>query len=256
MTHNIHAAPLGLPLSEAPCLVVYGHGWGQSGEAFRPLAEALAGRACHVLVDFPGFGLSPPPPEDWDTADYADAMAEIIEPLRAKAARIIWCGHSFGGRVGIQLAARHPDAIDGMFLIAAAGLPRRRPWPQRLAMWGRVRIFKALKFLSPLLGMDIDKLRGRFGSADYRSAGKLRGLFLRVIREDLSAQARAIKCPVALVYGENDSETPPEIGERLQKLIPDASLSVIPDQDHYSVLAEGKHVVAKRLADFIGKISA
>ena len=241
---------VGLPAETAPCLVVWGHGWGMNRAAFRLYADALAGRAAHMLVDFPGFGDSPVPPPHWGTADYADALAELVRPYRA-GKKIIYVGHSFGGRVGIQLAARHPDLVDGLFLVGAHGLIRKRSLWKRIRMGCSVYTFKTLKHLAPVLGLNVDDLRKKFGSADYRNAGAMRSLFLGFIREDLTAQALQVKCPTQLVYGAGDTETPPEIGERLQKLIPNATLTILPDQDHYTVLGAGRHVVVKRVADFM-----
>ncbi len=251
-TVNIAFEMAGLPLEEASCLVVWGHGWGQNRSMFRPFAEALSARAAHLLVDFPGFGLSPMPPQNWETADYADALAKVVEPCRS-VKKIIYVGHSFGGRVGIQIAARRPELVDGLFLIGSAGLPRHRSLIKKLKMKCRVYAFKTLKHLAPLLGLDVDVLRTKFGSADYRTAGLLRPLFLRIISENLSAEAKKIKCPVQLIYGENDDETPPEIGERLAGLIPGAVLTILPGHDHYSLLGEGRHVAIKRVADFMEK---
>ena len=240
----------GLPLENTPCLIVWGHGWAMDKDAFKPFAVALATRATHIRVDFPGFGDSPLPPPNWGTADYADALAELVGSYRS-IKKIIYVGHSFGGRVGIQMAARHREVVDGLFFVAGAGLPRKRSLYQTLKMRSKVYTFKALKHLAPFLGLNIDKLRAKFGSADYRNAGPLRQIFVRVVREDLSEQAQQIKCPTQLIYGSNDRETPPEIGERLQKLIPHATLAVLLGQDHYSVLAAGRHVIIKRLVDFI-----
>ncbi len=241
---------IGVPVDAAPCLVVWGHGWGMDRDAFRPMAETLAQRAAHMLVDFPGFGNSPLPPQGWGTAEYADALADMVGAYRG-IQKIIWVGHSFGCRVGIQMAARHPQLLDGLFLVAAAGLRRRRSYAQRLKMSGKIIAFKGLKKLAPLVGVPVDDLRKKFGSADYQAAGALRPVFLKVVREDLSQQARQIKCSVQLVYGAEDSETPPEIGERLEKLIPNAALSILPAQDHYTVLGAGRHIVIKRLSDFM-----
>ena len=234
----------------ASCLVVWGHGWKQDRKAFKPFAEALSSRAAHMLVDFPGFGLSPMPPQDWGTAEYADDLAKVVKPYR-RVKKIIYVGHSFGGRVGIQMAARHPDVVDGLFLVASAGLPRKRSLVKKLRMGFTVYTFKTLRHLAPLLGLSVEALRAKFGSPDYQSAGPLRNLFLGIIRENLSEQARQIKCPVQLIYGAKDTETPSEIGATLKKLIPNASLTILPEQDHYSVLSDGKHVVIKRLADFM-----
>lgn len=236
---------------EAKCLVVWGHGWGQDHSIFKPFFPPLESRAAHIVVDFPGFGQSPVPSETWTTADYADDLAKIIESHRS-VNKIIYVGHSFGGRVGIQLAARRPDLVDGLFLIGSAGLPRKRGFFEKAAFLGRVYTFKTLKHLAPLLGLSVEALRGKFGSPDYRSAGPLRTLFVKIIAEDLSVQAQKIKCPVHFFYGEKDTETPVEIGERLHALIPGSTLTILPRQDHYTVLGEGRHVIVKRLAEFIG----
>ena len=240
----------GLAIKDAACLVVWAHGWGHNRHAFGPMIQSLMQRAAHLSVDFPGFGQSAPPPETWTTAEYADAMADMIRPYRS-IKKIIWVGHSFGGRVGIQLAARHPELVDGLFLIAAAGLPRKRPLGENIRYLSRVYLFKILKRIVPLLGISVEDLRKKFGSSDYKAAGSMRAVFIKVISEDLSDQAKKITCPVELVYGQNDREASPDIGERLVTLIPNAHLTVLPGQDHYSVLGEGRHPVVKRLADFL-----
>src|SRR5580704_13957468 len=83
-------------------LLIWAHGWGHTHRAFL------------------GLGDSRPPPAVWGTADYADAVAEWLATL--PAGRRVWIGHSFGCRVGLQLAARHLQAVEALFLIAAHGL--------------------------------------------------------------------------------------------------------------------------------------
>lgn len=227
--------------------IIWGHGWGQSHAAFLPLAESLKGAGRHILVDFPGFGSSPRPETDWDVQDYADATAAFIKAQGLK--NIIWVGHSFGGRVGIRLAACYPELVGGLFLIAAAGLKRKRPFWQRLYFAARIRVFKLLK----ALGFNQDKLRARFGSRDYNTAGAMRGILVKTISEDLTELAQKVRCPVMLVYGEHDGETPPEFGHRYAGLIPGARVVVLEGQDHYSVLGNGRHQVAAMLAEFIQK---
>src|SRR5207248_2924286 len=59
-------------------LLIWAHGWGHTHRAFLPLAESVRRTASSILIDFPGFGASPPPPAVWGTADYADAMRPIL----------------------------------------------------------------------------------------------------------------------------------------------------------------------------------
>ncbi|MDD3370981.1 MAG: alpha/beta hydrolase [Alphaproteobacteria bacterium] len=238
---------------KAPCLVVWAHGWGHNRNVFKPLAEALSQRAAHMLVDFPGFGQAAMPPSDWGTEQYADALAEAIRPFRS-IEKIVYVGHSFGCRVGLQIAAKYPELIDGLFFVSAAGLRRRRSLVNRIYVGSRILVFKALKHVVLALHGNIDALRAKFGSPDYKSAGALRPIFMRVIAEDLSEKARAVRCPAYLLYGENDVDTPPEIGARLNKLIPGSRFFILPGQDHLSVLSDGKHIVVKRLSEFMDSL--
>ena len=245
-------ASIGAPLESAPLHFVWGHGWGQDHSVFVPVANALARFGAHSLVDFPGFGKSPLPPTPWATGDYADAVADWLATL--PRLRRIWIGHSFGCRVGLQLAARHPELVDGLFLIAAAGLPRTRTILQRINIKARVALYKSLKFL-PRLGIDTSSWRSRFGSADYRSAGGLRATFVKVVTEDLTDTVRRVSCPAQLVYGALDNETPPEIGHRLVKLMPHATINVLPRFDHYSILIGGAHQIQNQLEKFVARVN-
>ena len=229
-------------------LLIWAHGWGHTHQNMLPLADAMRRRARSVLLDLPGFGASPPPPGVWGTADYADAAAEWL--ASTPAGRRIWVGHSFGCRVGLQLAARHPELVDGLFLIAAAGLPpHRSPWA-RLRLWVRRGAFRLARHLTPE-GAARDRLRQRFGSADYRQAGALRPILVKAVNEDLTEVARQVGCPAVLVYGDRDSETPPEQGSRLNALMPGSRLVVLRGFDHWTVLTDGRHQIAERLGEFL-----
>ena len=96
-----------------------------------------------------------------------------------------------------------------------------------------------------------DRLRRRFGSADYAQAGPLRPILGKTVAEDLTEAARCVRCPTVLVFGELDRETPPEIGERLQALIPGSRLYLLRGFDHWNVLTEGRHQLTHRLAEFV-----
>jgi pimeloyl-ACP methyl ester carboxylesterase len=233
--------------------LVWGHGWGQSGAAMMPLAEALKPFGYSSLIDFPGFGKSPNPPDTWGTAEYADAVAEWLSSL--PEARIIWIGHSFGGRVGLQLAARHRHLVAGMVLIASAGLKRQRSFREKLRFSLRRTAFKTARRFARE-GPQLDALRRRFGSADYQSAGALRPVFVRVVGEDLTEVARTVDCPTLLIYGTADAETPPEMGQRLQQLIPGSELTLLDGFNHLSVLSEGRHQVALRIRKFLERVDA
>lgn len=211
--------------------------------------RSFEAQGAHYLIDFPGFGKSDAPNSVWGTADYADFIANWIKARNLPP--LIWIGHSFGCRVGITIAARHPELIRGLFLISAAGLKRKKNLWQRLEIASRVKAYKLCKKLVPL-GLSQDWLIRKFAAPDYKNAtGIMRQSFVKIVNEDLSESAAKIACPTALIYGKNDSETPPEIGQRLQRIIPRSKLYTLDGQDHYSVLSDGRHQVSPFLSQFL-----
>ncbi len=228
--------------------LVWAHGWAHSHLSLLPLAEAMRARADSRLVDLPGFGASPLPPGPWGTEDYADAMAEWLHSLPAR--RRVWVGHSFGCRVGLRLAARHPDSVAALFLIAAAGLPPRRSFATRVKRLPRQLAFRMMRATTPE-GPMRDRLRERYGSADYRAAGAMRPVLVKVVNEDQSEVARRIRMPVVLVHGEADTESPPEIATRLHALIPGSRLHLLHGFDHLSIIEDGRHQVAHLLGELL-----
>jgi pimeloyl-ACP methyl ester carboxylesterase len=229
---------------EGAAQLIWAHGWGHTHQALLPLAQAMRPVADSWLVDLPGFGASPVPPFAWDTADYADAMAEWLTTL--PAGRKIWVGHSFGCRVGLQLAARHPQAVEALFLIAAHGLQPHRSLATRLKRAPRRVAFRLTRALTPE-GPARDRLRERYGSSDYRNAGAMRPVLVKAVNEDLSEVARAVRIPVVLVHGHGDRESPPEIAERLHRLIPGSQLNLLRGFDHWTILGDGRHQVVHLL---------
>lgn len=234
-------------------VIIWGHGWGQDHRAFNALMESLSHEADHIALDFPGFGQSPQPDDIWSTGDYARAVVDFIESdKRLESRTLFWAGHSFGGRVGLQLGIITPDLFAGFIMIASAGLKRKRPLPQAIKIWSKIRIFKLFKFLIHF-GVSKDWVMRAFTSGDYQSAGAMRQIFVKTVNEDLTEQASKMPRPALLMYGQNDDETPPELGERLSNLITDSKLIVLDGLDHYSILTDGRHILAKMIGDFIAE---
>ena len=232
--------------------LIWAHGWGQTHAALLPLAEAMRRSARSVLIDLPGFGASPAPPGPWGTADYADAVAEWL--AGREPARRIWLAHSFGCRVGLQLAARHPEMLAGLLLIAAAGLPPQRTIWARARMTARRWAFRLARHFTRE-GPARDRLRRRFGSADYHAAGKLRPILVKAVSEDLTMVARAVAGPCVLVVGDQDRDTPPELSMRLNRLMPQSRLVVLRGFDHLDIVTEGRHQITQRLGEFLEQLA-
>lgn len=231
--------------------VVFAHGWARTHRDFIPAAESLSGHASSILVDMPGFGETPRPETAWTTADYADHMAGFIR--EHCAGPVVYVGHSFGARVGMRLAVRHPELLSGLVLVAGAGLPTQRPALQR---WkGKLRQMQ-FRMLRNRAKDDAEReaLEARFGSADYVQSRKigLRDIFLNAVREDQSPDLPRIKVPTVLLYGEKDTETTPELGRRIGALIPGSSFLCLPEFDHLDILHRGRHIIGLRVKELGG----
>jgi pimeloyl-ACP methyl ester carboxylesterase len=189
-----------------------------------------------------------PPPQ----AGEGKADAAVLRDTAT--VRRVWIGHSFGGRVGLQLAARHPDTLDALCLIATPGLPPMRSpaWRGRIA--ARRLMFRLARSLTPE-GPARDRLRSRFGSSDYaRATPLLRQVLVKAVNEDLGDVARAVGMPVLLAYGDRDQDTPLDIGRRLEQLIPQSRLIVLRGFGHLDILTDGQHQLVQRLGEFLEQV--
>lgn len=213
------------------------HGWGGSVRSFWPVAERLSavGYAVHLL-DLPGFGQTEAPPEPWNVADYARFVLAYLDT--ANLPRVALLGHSFGGRIGLVLAAQHPERVSRMVLANSAGLRTPPSLRQRLRH-GAARL---IRHSLDLLGLTSTRERlqafynRRYASQDYLNAGPLRETFLRIISEDLTAYAAQVQAPTVLIWGDRDTDTPLWQGRRLEQIMPDAGLVVFAGAGHFSYL--------------------
>ena len=131
--------------------IIFLHGWGGSTDSFFALAVDLVAKKPEykcIIVDYPGFGLTEfPPNKGWDTYQYAEWVYDFMTTINiAKADFYV---HSFGGRILVRLAERHPQVIDKMILTCTAGIK----WP--LSLRQKISVFLSKitpKFKGGLLG--------------------------------------------------------------------------------------------------------
>ncbi len=109
---------------------VYVHGLAGSGTNWTDLAAQLAPHAPGLAVDLPGFGRSRPLASGEYTPDaHADALLCF---LAGQGRPVHLLGNSMGGAIGLVVAARRPELIRSLTLLAPA-MPDRRPDPRRVS---------------------------------------------------------------------------------------------------------------------------
>lgn len=102
-------------------LMVLVHGLGASHTSYRDIIQPLAADHRVVALDLPGFGLSPPIAHH-DLDHLSASVVEAIEHLGGPAALV---GNSMGGLVSELVAARRPDLVSSLVVIA----PASPAWP-------------------------------------------------------------------------------------------------------------------------------
>ena len=205
-------------------------------ESVKPITQCLSRSHTVFALDFPGFGQSQHPPATWGVFEYASWVSGFMKVAQCPTAHFI--GHSFGGRVAIVLAAQHPHLVDRLVLVDCAGIKPK----QTLRSQMRVRLFKILRkvvqLVPPPRWRDSFRtaLNSHFGSADYRAAGAMRPIFVRVVNQDLRVLLPNIQAPTLLVWGEKDEDVPVTDGMIMAQEIPDAHLEILAGAGHFSYL--------------------
>ena len=105
---------------QRPSMVLI-HGWCSRLSAMAHQSAAF--RASHrvVSVDLRGYGDSDAPQQDYTMQAYADDVAWLCGQL--KLVKPIVVGHSMGGNVALELAARHADVPQAVILIDSLAFP-------------------------------------------------------------------------------------------------------------------------------------
>ena len=242
---------------DAPRVVCL-HGVRNHGRHFAPLAAELGGHHI-VAVDLLGHGHSPWQPP-WSIGAHVDA---IVETLGARESALV--GHSFGGRLAFELAARAPNLVPKLVLLDPAIL---LPGHVALAAAENARVDKSYVSFDELI-------ERRYDESQLHSAPR------ELVAEDLAphvetgedGRVRYRYCQSAVVaaYGEMASQPPPFEDVRVPTMLVLGERSYLP-YDHlldahraalgdllevvvvpggHSVLWDALEVTAEAIADFL-----
>lgn len=221
------------------------HGWARSGADFSRILDGTDALAIHL----PGFGITPTPPEAWGSVEYADHLAEAL----AGSGPYVVVGHSFGGRVAVRLAVRHPELVSSLVLTGAP-LVRATPPPKPSPLFRAVKQLHAARLIPQSVMV---RMRKNSGSDDYRaSEGVMRGVFVRVVGEDYREDLGALRVPVHLVWGELDDSAPLAGARLAADIVSGARLDVVAGEGHLMTGALQEAVRVAMLADLTASTEA
>lgn len=221
------------------------HGWRADSSIFQPISEGLSTKLRVITVDFPGFGRTDRFPRDWFLKNFTNFTENFLNYLGIS--KVYLAGHSFGGRVAIQLAANSSHRVRKLILIDSSGIKPKMSL-KRLFYYTVAKIGK-LVFSLPPLSQSKEKaqelLYKKVGESDYLTAGKMKKTFLNIINEDSTENLKKINTPTLILWGKNDTEIPLSDAYIMNKLIPNSNLSILENSGHFPFLEEPIEFIEK-----------
>ena len=244
---SLHVESIG---SGAPLLLV--HGWGMHGGVWENVAQKLAAEWRVHSVDLPGYGYS--------KAEKVTTLDAIVDELSASFAEpLSVCGWSLGGQIALHWAAREPDKVRRLILVAST------PCFTRRADWAFGMESEVLKKFATELEQNHAATLRRFIALQLRGSENERELLallrerlfsrgepdmvalragLNILRDvDLRSELQDIKQTALVIAGECDKLTPPEASLYLAQAMPSARLVEVAGAAHAPFLSHPEFFV-------------
>lgn len=166
-------------------------------------------------------------------------------------------GNSLGGHVALVHILKHPENIKTLILTGSSGLFENGmgdTYPKR-GDRQYIRHKTELTFYDPKIATDelVDEV---FEITNNRlKVIKILALAKSAIRNNLGDELKAIQQPTCLIWGNNDTVTPPFVGEEFKKLIHNSELHFI-DKCGHAPMMEVPGEFNKVLGEFLNKHKA
>lgn len=230
-------------------ILVMLHGWGGDWQSFSNLIPELSKDFRLIIPDLPAFALSTINNDEvWKSQDYVLWLYDFLQALNIKKANLL--GHSFGGKIVALFTAAHPEKVDKLILLSAAGLPEPLNSRQLLQQ-------KLLALIPPFVKLALPykwrlKLLKRFSlSTDHLNSSPLQRQILRYsVQENIANSLQMISRKTLLIWGDSDNETPIEQGLQFKELIKNSKLSVIEGADHFAFFSHRDQII-KDIRQFV-----
>jgi pimeloyl-ACP methyl ester carboxylesterase len=230
--------------------IVFVHGWGGSQADFRPQLEHFASSHRVVAIDLPGHGRSSPGGTPLAIERLADDVMWLVEEVGLE--RPVLVGHSVGGTIVLDAAARNVGAVAGIVMLDPVIL---FPPPVIEGFRPAVEALRSPAWLTVFRGFieswtDDQEERGRraeqakaIGQDVIASIGEHGLAYIA----DQTVTAVSVACDTPMLYvGGNQ---PVDVG-LLRKLCPRARAEMVSGVGHYIQLRRPQEV-NRLIGDFV-----
>lgn len=233
-------------VGSAPPEVLFLHGWARDRHDMLPLARGFNS----LIPDLPGFGASAPPAGVAGGAEYSAMMARLLEEA-AIAAPVVVVAHSFGGRVAVCLASARPDLVGALVL---CGVPLLRLGTSKKPSVA-YRVIRTGHRLGLVGDERLERWKQARGSSDYRNAsGIMRDILTKAVNETYESELAAVRCPVAFVWGADDSAAPAPIVSRASRLVAGPVTTDVVEGAGHDIHHQQPELVVRRSTELLEEI--
>ena len=151
---------------------------------------------------------------------------------------VILLGNSMGGHIGLLFAKKHPELLDGLIITGSSGLYENNmgdKYPNRENYnWIKSKteeVFFDSKIATKEL---VDEV---FDTVNDRNK-LIRTLALAksAIRHNMANDLPKMKIPTAIIWGNQDTVTPPDVAKEFHKLLPNSNLYWIDKCGHVPMM--------------------
>ena len=237
--------------------LIFVHGLGGQAANWAANIGPLSQKQHVYALDQIGFGHSDKPLIDYKIATFVDFLYAFMQTLGIPKATLV--GNSLGGWIVVDFTALHPEMVDKLVLVDAAGV-RSEGGPHTLpvdlnpsSLEGMRKVLEFIFYNKQAVTDDLVRhaFEGHLRSGDgYTIQRVLAGIFDTDQFED--GKLHSIHAPTLVLWGHDDLLTPLPLGERYQKGIPGAKLVVI-DQCGHVPQSEKPQELNKLLMDFLAQ---
>jgi pimeloyl-ACP methyl ester carboxylesterase len=166
-------------------------------------------------------------------------------------------GNSLGGHVGLIYTLKHPERLKSLTLTGSSGLFENGmgdSYPKR-GDKEYIRKKTQLTFYDPAMATE-ELVNECFEITNNRiKVIKIISLAKSAIRNNLGDEIKEIKQPTCLIWGNNDTITPPFVAKEFNKLIPNSELYFI-DKCGHAPMMEVPEEFNKILSGFLAKLKS
>ncbi len=256
-------------------VLLFLHGLSSNSDAWYRNIETLDKDFTCIAIDLPGFGKSYKNADEFTATYFASIVKEFAEKMNIEKFTLV--GHSMGGQTAIKFAAKYPEKLDKLILIAPAGIEKFSVFDgtamkmvmnpttimasteEQIDRNYHLNFYKMPKEAAQM----IQDRKNIVKSADFEAHAiaiqkSVKGMLDDTITQDLEK----ISTPTLFLFGKNDALIPnkylhptltiDELSKTAQESIKESKLVLIDEAGHF-LQFEKPIEVNKEIKEFLSK---